>query len=334
MPPIVSDQLIRRGPHVTMTFARNPDLQAWLQAWSDEVPTLNFLDICAANVVKLSRETLEQDARKANLVDRLRRLDRPQNSFSYLLALIEKVNDPRSRMTDRELEAQIRADVAAVRTFFTHARVIEQDDFLNGYARALRGKQHELSQDAYLQFLELVNDRFKLGNPTAMTRRLQMAEAIVKEADALSIARSHPVVLVVLGSLYGNVAAKKVLKFKADVARFEPENALADIMVISRFIPRKLEIEQMAREGRAPFARCDVITDDTGLAGILRCFEGEAVRSEERGSTHRTHITVSVKTDQLFPDLPVQDWISADGTAAPARLIINEIAALRALIEV
>ncbi|ESZ66064.1 hypothetical protein X728_02480 [Mesorhizobium sp. L103C120A0] len=317
-----------------MTFASSPAIESWLQSWADDGPTLYFLDICAANVVKLTRESVEHDARKADLVNRLRRLDRPQNSFSYLLALIEKVNDPRSRMTDQELEAQICADVAAIRAFFSHARVIEQDDFLIGYARDLRGTPHELAQDAYLQFLRVINGRFKLGNPIAKSRRLQTAEAILKEADGLSIARSHPVVLVVLGSLYGNAAAKKVLKFKADVTRFEAENSLADIMVISRFLQRKLAIEQPNPEGQTTFAQCVVITDDTGLAGILGCFEGQAVQSEQSGSTHRTHITTSVRFDLLFPELPTQDSNAATRAASPARAILNEASRLRDLLEV
>ena len=138
-----------------------------------------------------------------------------------------------------------------------------------------RGTPHELSQYAYIQFLRVVNDRFALGNPVGRPLRLQKAEEILREADALSIGRQHPVVLVTLRCLYGNSSARKVMKFKADPARFDAENALADIMIISRFLPRKLEIEQLGREGKASFLRTDFITDDDGLASILRCFEGE-----------------------------------------------------------
>jgi len=287
-----------RGQSITMTFDATAENVAWLKAWSDAVPTLHFVDICVASLIKPGSTAAVRDPRKAALLARLRELDRPHNSFSYLLALAEKVTDTRHGLSDAELEAQILA-------FFQHGRVIEDDAFLAGFARDLRGMPQELSRDACMRFLRSANDRFRLGDPVAKTDRLRTAELIVREADALPLPRQHPVVLVTLAALYRNPSAAKIMKFRPDPARFQPENALADIMVISRLLPRKLELEQMAREERAPFARCSFITDDTGLAGILGCFEGEATWSEDiGGDTHRTHTTMTVRFAELFTELP------------------------------
>lgn len=294
-----------RGHSITMTFDATPENSAWLKAWSDTVPTLYFIDICVASLIKLDLTAATRDPRKAALLARLRDLDRPHNSFSYLLALTEKVSDTRHGLSDAMLEAQILGDAAAMRAFFQHARVIEDDVFLAGFARDLRGMPQELSRDACMQFLRSMNDRFRLSDPVAKADRLRTAELIMCEADALPLPRQHPVVLVTLAALYRNSSAAKILKFRPDPARFQPENALADIMVISRLLPRKLELEQMAREERAPFARCSFITDDTGLADILNCFEGEATWTENvGGDTHRTYTTMTVSFAELFTELP------------------------------
>jgi len=140
-----SGEEFRRGPQIRLTSEASPELDALMSRWSDEIPTLYFVDICVANVTKRSRQAVEGDARKAALFDRLKELDKQQHSFSYLLALTEKVNDSRGQLTDAELEEQILRDAAALRAFFVHARVIESDEFLVSYVRALRRTPHELS---------------------------------------------------------------------------------------------------------------------------------------------------------------------------------------------
>ena len=102
----------------------------------------------------------------------------------------------RSAAAKAELEAQILGDAAAMRAFFQHARVIEDDEFLAGFARDLRGMPQELSRDACMQFLRSVNDRYRLGDPVAKADRLRTSELIMREADTLPIPRQHPVVLV------------------------------------------------------------------------------------------------------------------------------------------
>lgn len=185
-----------------MTFQARPEDLAFLRQWSNAVPTLYFLDKCAANITKQARETHERDSRKLALFDRLTALDLPQNTFSYMLAFVEKVSDPRNAMTDAELEAQILGNIASLRAFFTKAHVFEADGFFTEYLPELRGAPIELMQDAYLQFIRALNDRLGLRNPVAKSRRLTTATEMLELAYSLSIARYHPVVLVALGCLY------------------------------------------------------------------------------------------------------------------------------------
>lgn len=314
-----------RAQRINLPFEATPENVAWLKAWSDVVPTLHFIDICVASLIKPGSTAAARDPRKASLIAHLKELDKPHNSFSYLLALAEKVSDCRHSLSDAELETQILGDAAAMRSFFQHARVIEDDAFLASFTRDLRGMAQELSRDACMRFLRSANDLFRLGDPVAKRDRLRTAERIAREADALRLPRQHPVVLVTLAALYRNPSAAKIIKFSPDPARFQPENALADIMVISRFLPRQLELEQMAREGRAPFARCAFITDDTGLAGILKCFDGEATWTEDiGGDTHRTYTTMTVRFAELFTELPpAEDGGPGDEAARLRKLLRN-----------
>jgi hypothetical protein len=287
---------------VKLTLSLTPEQAMAMRAWSDAIPTMYMLDICVVNATKLSEGALAADARKAALASRLRHLDRPQNSFSYLLALTEKVSDLQVSLSDDELETQILRDVAAMRRFFAQAKIQEEDGFLLNYARTLRHRPPEVAQEAYLDFLRLANGR-GLANPVARADRLEVARAILVQADSLSITRQHPTVLLTLACLYGNAAARKVMKFRADPRSFRAENALADIMIISRFLPLKLQIEQDARNGRNGFMRLAFLTDDTGLEGVLACFKGQRVRFTEKDGSHERRLDVRVEFADLLTEI-------------------------------
>lgn len=291
------------GPQIKLQMTLTREQAEAMQEWSASIPTLYLLDICVVNATKLSDPGLAADARKAELVARLRNLDRPQNSFSYLLALIEKVSDPRSSVSDEELEAQVLDDVGSMRRFFVHARVQEPDEFLLGFLRTLRHQPPELLQNSYLSFLKAANDRFGLAHPVSPAKRLKVAQTMLAQADALSVNRQHPVVLLTLACLYGNASARKVMKFKADPQAFRAENALADIMAIFRFLPLKLQIEQHGRAGDAGYLRSAFITDDSGLAGVMACFEAEAVRFEEKDGVHEQRTSLKVNWAELLTDI-------------------------------
>jgi hypothetical protein len=93
-----------KSDSITLTMPFNPELVNMMREWYLSVPTLYMLDICVVSATKLKSSSLEANPRKAKLIDQLRELDRPQHSFSYLFALMEKVSDSRGIDTDDELE--------------------------------------------------------------------------------------------------------------------------------------------------------------------------------------------------------------------------------------
>jgi len=306
-----------RGPQMTVQMQLTPEQYAAMKEWSASIPTLHFLDICVVNAAKLSAAALQNDTRKASYVSRLQSLDRPQHCFSYLCALIEKVSDTRGSTSDAELEEQVLNDMAALRAFFKNARVYEPDDFVISYLRELRCAPHELARPSYLSFLETINNQSGLKDPVAPALRFQKAVEILGDADALSISRQHPVVLLTLACLYGNQAARKLMKFKADPQKFNAENALADIMAISRFASLKLEIEHIGRQGGG-YMRSEFLTDDDGLVGVFKCFEAKAVRHEQKGDAYESRIEVDVKLEELLTDLATKRRVTASHTDGAA----------------
>jgi hypothetical protein len=284
-----------------------PEQYAFLVEWSESIPTLYFLDICAVGATKLSDADLEKNTRKARRVDHLRRLDQPQNSFSYLCALMEKVSDSRGKISDAELEEQILGDISALRAFFKNACVYEPDEFIIEFLRELRGRAIEVNRPDYLSFIEAVNNRFGLKDPVSPPLRLKKAKVLLDEADVLSISRQHPIVTITLACLYGNLAAKKIMKFKANQEKFDAENALADIMAIPRFLQLKLQIEHMGRQG-GRYLRSNFITDDDGLSVLLRCFEPKTVKHEEKNEARETQLTFSVSLRNILTEIKSDEY--------------------------
>lgn len=297
---------ISRRPQIGFQAELTPEQVAWFREWDAIVPTLYFMDICAVNIAKTARATSPLDPRKAAWLDELQRLDRPQHSFSYLLALMEKGSDPREHLAEEAWAAQIHNDVASLRAFFKTARVYETDRMLDDYLQNLRGNPIEVDRPRYLSFLKAANDEFELSNPVASRRRLALASKILERADALGVTRQHPTVLVVLARLYGNPHAGKVMNFTPVPERFDAENALADVMLIRRFMEHKLEIEQLASEGKSPYRRAKLITDDEGVLQLARYFEPATVHSHTGDDRHETRLVANVQFLELLTDLAAE----------------------------
>lgn len=298
-----------RSEQLQLQMQMTPEQYAVLAEWSASIPTLYFLDICVVGATKLSQALLENNERKAQIVRHLRSLDRPQHTFSYLLALMEKVSDSRGILSDSELEAQILGDLAALRGFLKNAHVYESDEFVIQYLQELRRSPVELQRPSYLSFLATVNNQLGLKDPITRTHRLQKAKEILAVANSLGVHQNHPVVILVLSCLYGNSAAKKLMKFKADPAKFNAENVLADIMAITRFAKTKLQIEQLGREGRGQFLRADFITDDDGLIGVINFFTLDSVRQEETSEACVTSYKFTVKLEQLLSEIEADEYV-------------------------
>jgi hypothetical protein len=295
------------GKTITLKMSLTPEQHNMMKEWSLSVPTLYMLDICVVNATKLTNASLVKDHRKAKLVNYLRELDRPANCFSYFFALMEKVSYSRGIETDEDLERNILSDLSSMRDFFKNARVGETDDFVLAFLKELRGEPIETKREDYLNFLNDLNNKFKLSNSVTPKQRLKKAAEIIERADNFAISKQHPVVIIGLACLYGNLAAKKLMKFKAAPQRFDAENALADIMLISRFAGVKLEIEQMGRNGTG-YPRSDFITDDNGLIEIIKCFKPSIVKHKDKQEKHETQLTMTVDLKILLTEIQMNEY--------------------------
>lgn len=297
----------KSGQQITLQLSLNREEYAALAEWSASIPTLYFLDICVVGVTKLVDSALENNPRKSRLASHLRELDKPQNCFSYLCALMEKVSDSRGKGTDSELEEQILDDLSSLRGFFKNASIYESDEFVIDFLRELRGVAMEVTRPSYLKLLEAANSRFSLKDSTSPKARLEKARQILKEADSLDVSRQHPVVTIILACLYGNAAAKRLMKFKASADKFEAENALADIMAITRFSQIKLQIEYYGRQG-GRFLRSDFITDDDGLSEIIKCYKANGVKHEDTDDGRKTQLSFNVDLKRLLTEIEIDEY--------------------------
>lgn len=295
------------GEKITLNMQLTPEQHNFFREWSLSIPTLYMLDICVVSATKLTDASLKNDPRKDKLMTFLRTLDRSTNGFSYLFALMEKVSDSRGIDSDEELEGKILSDLSSMRNFFKEARVVESDDFVIKFLRELRGEPVEAKRADYLSFLKALNDQLKLGNPVASTKRIKIANKIFDIARTLSISKQHPIVAIGLACLYGNSAAKKLMKFKDDSHKFDAENALADIALISRFAGLRLEIEHMGRNG-AGYLRSQFITDDNGLIQILKYFEPTVVKHKDKEDVRETQLTMNVKLQELLSEIQFEEY--------------------------
>lgn len=296
------------GNSITLKMQLTPEQHSMMREWSLSIPTLYMLDICVVSATKLTSASLENNPRKANLINYLRELDRPNNCFSYLFALMEKVSDSRGIDTDEELESKILSDLASLRSFFTKASICEPDEFALKFLKDLRGNPIEEKRSEYLGFLKALNDQFNLRDPISSKQRLEIAEKIIEQADHFNFVRQHPVVAIGLACLYGNPAAKKLMKFKADSQKFDAENVLADIMLITRFAGIKLEIEQMGRNGVGKYIQSNFITDDNGLIEIIKCFTPVIVKHADKRDGRETQTTMTVKLKDLLTDIQIEEY--------------------------
>jgi hypothetical protein len=296
------------GESITLKMQLTPEQHSMMREWSLSIPTLYMLDICVVSATKLTSASLEKNPRKANLVNYLRELDRSNNCFSYLFALMEKVSDSRGIDTAEELEEKILSDLASLRNFFTKARIYEPDELVLKFLKELRGNPIEEKRSDYLGFLKALNDQFNLSNPVSSKQRLEIAEKIIEQTDHFNFSRQHPVVAIGLACLYGNPAAKKLMKFKGNPQKFDAENVLADIMLITRFAGIKLEIEQMGRDGVGGYLRSNFITDDDGLIEIIKCFTPNFVKHIDKHDGRETQTTMTVKLEDLLTDIQREEY--------------------------
>lgn len=301
-------------PQLRFTMSRAPGKPWILRPWSPHIPTMYFLDINAMDVIKKLANNRHLDSRKVALLARLRDVDRPGNKVSCLLALMEKVNDRRGALSDHQLRAEIENDVALTRSFFADAKPGDPDTFHLDYFDGVRGLLVEQDEPSYLTFLKAVNDHHRLASIVSPRKRFDKTKEVVATADALGIIRVHPLVVLCLACIYGNRDARKVMKFKADPQNYETENVLADVMTIGRFLGHQIELEEMGACGKSSVRRVEYVTDDAGLAAVLRCYRGSSISYTNLGTRQQIRTTGRME----FADLLTEISHAAGPLADPA----------------
>lgn len=285
---------------LTVQIAVSPENREALDALRNRsrvIPTLFFLDNCVVSHIKLALDRGTPVAR--SFVD----VDLPHNGMSYLPTLMEKASNVDKPFTEEELIGEVRKDLGALRTFFAHATVYEPEDFAIQYARDHRGIHPETLGPEYHELLTFASSS-RLYDPIADRNRLTVARAICAKASELGIGRQHPLVLALLGCIFGCIPAQKVMKFKRDQESFNASGALADIQLVQR-IGR---LSQVVNEPNSKYVRTDFLTDDKNLEKLYRLFFVNEVASHGSGDK----VTMTVETRGLFPSLFGPDGSAKD----------------------
>ncbi|MGN6705566.1 MAG: hypothetical protein ACTHJO_05875 [Rhodanobacter sp.] len=243
----------------------DPELaDAWtklLRAWCDLVPTLYFLDSCSVSRIKdeLAGRRQAEDRHK-NHIGLLRNVDKPQNGVSCLLVMMEKASDQTTMRSLDEMREEALRDITAMGNFFATARVIESEEAIEQYVGLMHGVHPETLGDRYIALLAFAS-QLGLHQPLEQSARMSVVEKLRAEALRLGMAVGHPVVVTVVAAVYGCKAARKVLNFTQDPARFKASNALGDIQLLQR----AKSIFSFAASQGLPYKQARLITDDVNL---------------------------------------------------------------------
>ena len=276
---------------------------AAMQQWMLNVPTLYFLDVCSISHIKAYLPSKRiKDQHHNQSIRELHDLDLTGNGVSYLSALMEKASDQRTNFNVSEFLLEARRDWDAMGAFFKNARVVEPWDFVESYVNQLFGTHPEELIPEYLEFLQFANDR-GLHNKISERKRLKMAQVLCTKALELGISTSHPVVLVVIASIYGCEDARLVMKFSGKPGNFNPGNALGDIQTISRAAGTLTDIVRRIGASGGPFRSAKFKTADSSLQNLLRYLTMQSVHitETEDGATHK--FTMFPDAQRLYPNL-------------------------------
>ncbi|WP_141667528.1 hypothetical protein [Burkholderia cepacia] len=221
--------------------------------------TLFLLDRNVVDVIKVENAGKKQKGDKEQHMLRfLKSIDAPQYSISPLLSLIEGEHG-REDSADEKI-AQLQKETSAVASFFRRALTdenylkSEQEQFSNVFTRFREG-----SFDARAAFRERAIPLVR--QIVAPRDRRKVEDQFLEIARSVGLNTDDGVVVMFLACLYGNDAAREMLKLK------EPEktyNVLSDI----HLLPRIGLIKTVAK-GKAPGMKVRLLTLDKGLEQTL-----------------------------------------------------------------
>lgn len=255
-----------------------------------------FLDRNVLATIRLYNEKRPvQSHDKRVMLNKLRKLDRPNNVFS----LIVSINEGQSARieTANEFQSSFERDADSLGNFFRYARTdvdIMKKLLSPNNQESIETLYEERIAD-YLSFIEMASQY--LYQPLSKARKIEVRDMLIKEARTRNIDTQHPILICCLAVLFGSATARGILKPTQDARN--SYNALSDIMVISR-ICRVVAAGKGSRGSAGPNLR--FITLDKKLSEFLRHMTIIEVDSALDETGHYTKTTLEINP-LMFPDL-------------------------------
>lgn len=262
---------------------------------SMEIETLFLLDRNAVSLIKNALAgTKTVGVKKQNDLFTLRALDVPQHSISPLLSIIEgERGDADSVAEKAECLAK---ETDAIAGFFVQActDAVFLRALNNSVARIFAGVQ-ESQWDERTDFL--VKAAPLIAQKVATRKRGSVEHELIRLAEDTGLASGDAIVVLFLACLYGNDAARKLIKPSQPSAY----NVLSDLHIISRVGMVKAAAGQLLRPIKVRFH-----TLDEGLRDVLK--HVGIVRPQ---FTSDGGVTMQIRFGPpLFPELAAADSIA------------------------
>ncbi|QHQ20862.1 hypothetical protein GMW71_11220 [Pectobacterium brasiliense] len=226
--------------------------------------------------------------------------------FSFLLAIIEKATDATNRLSLRKITARFLCDYRQIVGLIGKENMRETPEELKVLIGLLMDENYVLEERAelglkgYLAFLKYFNSLGIKKDPEPPSRRLELARKITDHAETLDISRGHPVITVCVASIYGNMDARGILKVDPK-GKFNPSNALGDIMSFYRFAKAKFVVQ-----ARIPGLPVVFRTEDESLERMHAYYVAHA-SIKNNGEMHFSFYDLNAK--KMFPRLYKQGSI-------------------------
>jgi len=168
----------------------------------------------------------------ANL-SKLRSLDNKNSIVSCITSILE--GNTRGPETSEEVRETILKDMAAISMFYKHAKTdvgfLQKN--LDIASDALHGNEgKEIDWGNYIDVIHKAQK--ELYQPIAKKDRYKYAEDFLKFCCEKNVNRGHAIVLCILGVLYRNENAIKVLKARKVATKHDAYNACSDLIIFSR----------------------------------------------------------------------------------------------------
>lgn len=189
-----------------------------------------FLD---RNIVSLIRQSMDGkidfNEEQMLMIDFIKKNDLPNVGFSIVLSAME--GEVKKVQTKNQFEKSLVNDGELIKSFFEYAKL----DY-NHYATDERFDGSEL-EEGFLVYCDFHRSIASFLMKDISVRKdfiktVGVKEKIFKLANDLNISRSHPMIVLSLAALYGNIYAKKILKFHE--APKSTYNAVSDVMFLIR----------------------------------------------------------------------------------------------------